>query len=86
MSHGLPVLTFDNVGPGELVGIDELTVKYQDYAKSTEGFASKLFTLFQDVQELSRLKKLVKEKHSSNLTWTAKGDIIRKELNKLINK
>lgn len=84
MSHGVPALTFNNVGPGELVGIKELTVEYQDYRSSTLDFASKLLELYLDRSELNRLKKCVKEKHAKNLTWEAKGEIIRNELNQVL--
>ncbi|MDG1333254.1 MAG: glycosyltransferase family 4 protein [Crocinitomicaceae bacterium] len=84
MSHGVPTLTFNNVGPGELVGIKELTVEYQDYESSTLDFATKLLELFLDRSELIRLKKRVKEKHAKSLTWAAKGAVIRNELNQII--
>lgn len=85
MSHGVPVLTFDNVGPGELVGIEELTVKYQNYDQSTIDFASKLLELYLDPSKRLRLQKSVKDKHAKHLTWSAKGEIIRKELNQILN-
>ena len=84
MSHGLPVLTFDNVGPGELVGVKELTVPYKSYDESTIDFASKLLQLYLDQNELIRLQKCVKDQHAKHLTWTSKGTVIRKELNQII--
>ena len=85
MSHGVPALTFKNVGPGELVGIDELTVEYQDYQSSILAFASKLLDFYLDGSKLTRLKREVKEKHAESLTWEVKGEIIRNELNEILN-
>lgn len=84
MSHGLPVLTFDNVGPGELSGIKELKVAYGNYDNSIAHFAQKLLSLFTDRDELSKLADNAREKQRLHLTWESKGEIIRKELNQVI--
>lgn len=84
MSHGLPVLTFDNVGPGELVGMKELTVAYGNYEECTTHFASKLLELYLDRSERVRLQKCMKEKHAQHLTWKSKGGVIRKEIKQLL--
>jgi glycosyltransferase involved in cell wall biosynthesis len=84
MSHGLPVLTFDNVGPGELVGMKELAIEYGSYSESIKRFGDKLFSLYSNRKELLKFKKRIKEKHLSHLTWEAKGRILRKELNQIL--
>jgi glycosyltransferase involved in cell wall biosynthesis len=84
MSHGVPALTFKNVGPGELIGINELTVEYQDYRSSILDFASKLLEFYLDRPKLTQLKRQVKEKHAESLTWEVKGEIIRNELNEIL--
>lgn len=85
MSHGLPVLTFDNVGPGELVGMKELAIEYGSYSESIKRFGDKLFSLYSNRKELLKFKKRIREKHLRHLTWEAKGRMLRKELNQILN-
>lgn len=77
MSCGLPVVCFDNCGPGEL--IDErsgIRVPCTDFENSTSAFGRALLKLYHDRSKLTKLsvgaKKLYREKYQ----WDAKGDFL----------
>ena len=62
MSYGLPVLCFDNVGPGELVKEAGIKIKYTHYKNSIDEFACGLQQLFCKEslrKELSEMAKKV---------------------------
>lgn len=84
MSYGIPVLAFDNYGPGELVGHDELLVPYESYAESIARFSDKLLDYFQHPELLSELQKKMKLRHAEAFTWESKGRVIRNEIKHLI--
>ena len=84
MSYGVPVLAFDNYGPGELIGCEELLVQYGSYQESIEHFAQKLFNYFHTPEKLQGLRKTVQERHAKAFTWESKGRIIRNEINQII--
>ncbi|MFT4600284.1 MAG: glycosyltransferase involved in cell wall biosynthesis, partial [Arenicella sp.] len=50
LSHGLPIVCFDNEGPGELCdNSNAIKIKVQGYEKSANAFANAYFKLFKDV-------------------------------------
>lgn len=79
LSMGLPVLCFDNCGPGEF--IDEncgFKVAYQNYSESISEFAEHLLTLFYNPQQLYKMSASAYEKHRLNFDWNLKGEVFRK--------
>lgn len=87
LSYGLPIVCFDNYGPGELVN-DECAVKvpYTNYEHSVQQFAEVISKLFYDRDRLAQMSlsaiKLFKEKYS----WTVKGDALRRIYDSLYKK
>jgi glycosyltransferase involved in cell wall biosynthesis len=75
MSYGLPILCFDNVGPGELAKTGGIKVKYKTYQESVHEFAAELKQLYDCPRpELGRNgEKIFKEYYS----WDKKGEQIR---------
>ena len=74
LSFGLPVLCFDNCGPGEF--IDEscgFKIPYKSYEKAVDGFAEKLCHLFHDRLLLSALSANAVVRHRENFDWNLKG-------------
>ena len=74
LSHGLPIVCFDNYGPGELTNEKcAFKIPYSTYEKSVDDFAQKLRLLCEnkDLQKSMSLeaRKLFEEKY----TWDAKG-------------
>lgn len=85
MSYGLPVLTFANYGPGELIGIDELQVPYGPYQESVHSFAEKLETFYHHRDLLNQLGEKAQLRQRTHLTWKVKGEIIRDEITRTLN-
>ena len=84
MSYGLPVLTFDNYGPGELVALDALKVPYESYKASIRGFANKLSWFFSNRKQLEYFGEVMRKRQQEKLTWDYKGSIVRKELSRIL--
>lgn len=76
MMHGLPVVCWDNCGPGEFVPEkSELRVPLncnRDYA--VQLFSSKLHTLFYNSILLANESKLARERYTSFFTWEKRGE------------
>lgn len=84
-SYGLPVLCFDNCGPGEFVTQNcGVKLPYSDYNSSLSGFADELMKLFNNREELGRLSIGAKERVEESFLWDTKGDVL-KETYELFN-
>ena len=80
MSFGLPVLTFDNCGPGELMGIKAWKIPYRSYKESIGEFAMKLKQLHGNRAERLQFGRALLERQRKLFTWERKGKIINEEL------
>ncbi|MBX5481013.1 MAG: glycosyltransferase family 4 protein [Myxococcaceae bacterium] len=81
LSHGLPVVCFDNVGPGEL--IDEgsgVRVPYGSYEQAVHGFADALWSLYADEDRRNALSKGARRRFETWLDWNAKGEFMHKAI------
>ncbi len=78
MSHELPVVCFDNYGPGELIGENAgIKIPYSTYDDGVEDFAKALENLYENKELYNTLSKGAREHFESNYTWDAKGNILR---------
>jgi len=78
MSYGLPVLCFDNCGPGEFVDkTSGLAIPYQDYDTVIDYFKEDLLRLFRDRNMLDRLSSGARRRHLNRFTWEVKGEMFR---------
>ncbi|MFK7758072.1 MAG: glycosyltransferase [Flavobacteriales bacterium] len=77
MSYGLPVITLDNPGPGELAGIAGLKVKVTSYDNTVTSLAAKLQLLYQDEKVFEKYSDLSLSRFNSSFTWKIKGDQIK---------
>jgi glycosyltransferase involved in cell wall biosynthesis len=78
LSCGLPVLCFDNAGPGEF--IDEhsgIKIPYENYEKAIDGFAVALAELFYNRQRLAELSDGARKQFESVFQWDKKGDMLK---------
>ncbi|MEO1436282.1 MAG: glycosyltransferase [Bacteroidota bacterium] len=78
MSFGLPIVCFDNYGPGEFV--DEscsIKVPYSTYATSVQAFADALKVLFEQKDLKNMLGQGARNQYERQLTWEAKGKLLR---------
>lgn len=78
MSYRIPVLCFDNVGPGELIGDAGVKVAYGNYNSSINAFSKELKKLYYHPDWLKSLETLSFKRFHSQFTWIQKGIQIRK--------
>jgi glycosyltransferase involved in cell wall biosynthesis len=78
MSYTLPVICFDNYGPGELIG-DEAGIKipYSTYNQSIEDFAKALKELYINTALYDTFSKGARRRFENYYTWNAKGDALK---------
>jgi glycosyltransferase involved in cell wall biosynthesis len=78
MSYGLPVICFDNYGPGELIDENSgLKVIYSDYEASIEKFSRAIEKLYKDKVLYQKLSKGARERFEQNYIWDQKGLILK---------
>jgi len=78
MSYGIPVLCFDNCGPGEMV--DEtcgLKVPYSNYEQSILAFAKQLDVLYNDPTLREKFAKGAIQKHRTQFLWENKAKVFQ---------
>lgn len=79
MSNKLPIICFDNYGPGEISGNNSgLKVNYSNYKKSIDEFAKALEELFYDDDKRKRYAMNAKSRFMKNFTWDVKGERLKK--------
>ena len=84
MSYGLPVLCFDNIGPGEFVSNKAgRKVPYSSYNKSIEEFAHHLQELHGNSQELIELSAGARSHFQKNFAWDMRGQQLLQAYNKV---
>jgi len=87
LSYGLPVLCFDNCGPGEFVNNTcGLTIPYQDYDKVVKYFSEDLMRLFKNEDTLARLSAGARRQHRNRFTWDVKGEMFRTVYEDILSK
>jgi glycosyltransferase involved in cell wall biosynthesis len=84
-AHGLPVICFDNFGPGELVSPKSaLKVPHQNYPETISNFANHLDFLFHHPNELKQMSEASVEHVKNNYTWEEKGKILNRYYTEVI--
>ncbi len=83
-SYGLPLLCFDNSGPGEFVDDDcGFKVPYQKYDNVISDFSECLMRLFYDRILLEDLSHQALAQHSRGFDWDNKGLVFQQIYNKI---
>lgn len=78
MSYGLPVVTFDNVGPGELQKDAGIKIPYASYSKAVDDFADALTMLYESPGQRLRLSINSSFTFKESYTWNKKIEAILK--------
>jgi len=80
LSFGLPVVCFNNYGPGELTN-DKCAIRipYSSYDKSIEDFSKALVKIYEDKELLQNMSLEARKLFEEKYTWEAKG----REINSL---
>lgn len=76
MSYGIPVITFDNVGPGELLKDAGIKIPYSNYNQSILDFSTALTTLYSNPGSRLRLGINSSLTFKSFYTWEKKIQFI----------
>jgi glycosyltransferase involved in cell wall biosynthesis len=87
LSYALPVLCFNNYGPGVITPPNStMKIDYKTYDKNVEEFAEKLMQLFQDKKLLQHEKDLALSHFNETLDWDTRSEKLNQIYNSLINK
>ena len=79
MSYGLPVICFDNCGPGEFVTPDSgIRIPYATFEESVTGFGNALLGLMADPVKREKLAQGARKRFENYFDWEAKGKELRK--------
>lgn len=85
LSHGLPVVCFDNAGPGELMDKTcGFSIPYSNYEESIKEFSKTLHTLYYDKTLQQTLAQNAVKRFKNCHTWEAKGTRIQTIYNQLL--
>ncbi len=85
MSYGLPVLCFDNEGPGELIGQNTgIKIPYGPYDETIERFANELFLLYRNPEHLLNLSNNAIQHFNKHLSWDTRGQMLANIYAKMI--
>ncbi len=77
LSYGLPVVCFDNNGPGELVNDNcAFRVPYMQYDKTIKEFAQYLRILFSDKHLYAKMSKEALKTVKNKYIWDVKGNML----------
>ena len=84
LSFGVPILCFDNAGPGEFAGPNcGVRVPYTNYNKSIVDFTDKLCELYQNPVLMKKFSEASVDQFESNFTWDIHGELFDKIYSKL---
>lgn len=84
LSYGIPVICFDNCGPGELTDNScAIKVKYKTYTESVNDFAASLKQMFANPKQRLTYALNARKYYLENFTWNRKGNIINDIYNKI---
>ena len=79
LSFNLPVLCYDNIGPGELISSEcGIKVKYSTPRESIVTFSKHLTDLFNSEDKLNELSEGAEQHFIEKFTWGRKGKVISK--------
>ena len=79
MSYQLPVLCWDNCGPGRFIHpLSELKVEYNPNSDWKSSFAEKLFRLYSDGSFLKKEQQLARNRFEANFSWNNRANELYK--------
>ena len=73
LSYGLPIVCFDNCGPGELCSVENaIKVPYQSYEKSIDNFSQAISELFENKEKYDEMSKNACDYAQQHFSWNTK--------------
>ncbi len=86
LSFGLPILCFNNFGPGELVDDTcAIRINYSNYKKSLTDFSEALLLVYQNKALYEALCKGALIKFNNEYDWNIKGRQLKNIYNKILS-
>lgn len=86
LSYGLPIVCFDNVGPGELMDKScGISIPYTNYEQSVKDFSEALNTLFLNQQRYQTFSQNAIQRFDNCFTWEGKGQQIQEIYAQIFN-
>jgi glycosyltransferase involved in cell wall biosynthesis len=84
LSYGLPIVCFDNFGPGEFVTNEcAFKIPYSNYSSSIKAFSQAYMDLFVNLELESKMSVSAHTHFNKNHTWESKGDFLRRLYEKI---
>jgi glycosyltransferase involved in cell wall biosynthesis len=78
LSFGLPIVCFDNYGPGEFVTNEcAFKIPYSNYSNSIKAFSNAYMTLFFNLELKSKMSIAANTHFIKNHTWESKGEMLK---------
>jgi glycosyltransferase involved in cell wall biosynthesis len=86
MSYSLPVLCWNNCGPGAFLHPQASTaVPYCTYDQAVDTFAEKLHTLYSNKIILKRERTLATEQYNNHFRWSLRGETLKQVYESVMN-
>lgn len=86
LSYGLPVVCFDNYGPGEFINPDcSIAIPYGTYQASINQFSEALSKLYTNKKLRATLSKNASRQFEAQFTWEGKGARIQEIYTGILN-
>lgn len=87
LSHSLPIICFDNYGPGELTN-DECAIRipYTNYNQSIIDFSNALLKIYEDKDLQDSMSQNARKLYLDKYTWDSKGNQLNDIYFNLFNK
>jgi glycosyltransferase involved in cell wall biosynthesis len=84
LSYGLPIVCFDNEGPGELcTPSNAMKIKVKSYGESAKAFSEAYLKLFEDKNLRSTMSKCARKIANERYNWKYKSKVINKAYDSL---
>ena len=78
MSNGVPVICFDNYGPGEFVDDTcSIRIPYTNYFQSITEYSDAIIKLYRDKELFNSMSKSAVQRFKKQHTWDSKGLFLR---------
>ncbi len=85
LSYGIPVLCFDNCGPGELIDLTcGIRVPYSKYDDTVEEFANNLNKLYKDPDLREKMSRAAYKRTTEHFDWEVKGVLMQNVYEKVL--
>lgn len=77
LAYGIPIITFDNIGPGEFINDScGIRIPYLSYARSVEKFKLAAIKMYRDPKLFERLSKGALSQYEERFSWDKRGKLL----------